>query len=162
MQDVAAVEFVAEFFFAGEDEAVFGGEELLAFAEDGVADDGVVFVGTEDDAEGGVVVWGALEVVEEADLHVHLADVSVGELLGFEINEDEALQQVVVEDQIDVEVAGFRADAELASDEGEAFAQLHEEVAQTSDEGIFEFAFGGMGVLGEAEEFEDVGVFDEF
>lgn len=56
LEDVAAFQFVAEFFLAGEDEALFGGEELLALAEDGVADEGVVLVGAEDDAEGGVVI----------------------------------------------------------------------------------------------------------
>ena len=49
-QDLAAFEFVAEVLLAGEDEAVFGGEELLTLAEDGVADEGVVLVGAEDDA----------------------------------------------------------------------------------------------------------------
>ena len=52
MEDVAALEFVAEFLLAGEDEEVFGGEELLALAEDGVTDEGVVLVGAEDDAGG--------------------------------------------------------------------------------------------------------------
>ena len=47
-QDLAAFEFVAEVVLAGEDEAVFGGEELLALAEDGVADEGVVLVGAEE------------------------------------------------------------------------------------------------------------------
>ena len=48
LEDVAAFEFVAEFLLAGEDEAVFGREELLALAEDGVADEGVVLVGAEE------------------------------------------------------------------------------------------------------------------
>ena len=45
---MSAFEFVAAFFLAGEDEAVFGGEKLLALAEDGVADEGVVLVGAEE------------------------------------------------------------------------------------------------------------------
>jgi hypothetical protein len=45
LEDVAAFEFVAEFLHAGEDEAVFGGEELLALAEGEVAGEGVALVG---------------------------------------------------------------------------------------------------------------------
>lgn len=48
MEDVAAFEFIAAFFLAAEDEAVVGGEELLALAEDGVAGEGVVLVGAEE------------------------------------------------------------------------------------------------------------------
>ena len=161
MEDVAAFEFVAEFLLAGEDQAVFGGEELLALAEHGVADEGVVLVGAEDDAEGGVVVRAAFEVIEQADIHVHLADVGVGELAGFEIEQDEAFQEVVVEDEIHIEMARLGADADLAADEGEAFAEFHEEIPQAEREGIFQRAFAIRRGFREAEKFEDVGVLNE-
>lgn len=45
-------------------------------------DDGFVFVGTEDDADGGVVIVAALEVIEHADIHVDLPNVLVAELGG--------------------------------------------------------------------------------
>jgi hypothetical protein len=46
VEDVAAFEFGGEFFLAGEDEAVFGGEELLAFATRCVAFFGGVWSGS--------------------------------------------------------------------------------------------------------------------
>lgn len=122
---MAAFEFGGKLFLAGEDKSAFGSEELLTFAENGVADEGLILIGAQDDAERGIVVRATLQVVKHADIHVHLADVFVGEFFRLQINEDEALEQVVVENEVHVEVAALGADAELATNEGEALAQLH-------------------------------------
>ena len=92
--------------------------------EDGVAHHGGIFVGAENDSHRWVVALTAPQVVVHANVHVHLSDVLVGELARLEIEEDEALEQVVVEDEIDVKVFGLGADALLPSDKGEALAQL--------------------------------------
>lgn len=44
----------------------------------------------------------------------------MGEFLRFEIEQDEAFEQIVIED--DIKVAGLGADAELSPDEGDAFS----------------------------------------
>jgi len=67
--DDTAFEFGDEFGLGGEDGAVFGGEELFAAFEDGVLDDGFVLIGAEDQADGGIVVGAAFEVVKHADVH---------------------------------------------------------------------------------------------
>jgi hypothetical protein len=95
--------------------------------EDGVADDGVILVSAEDDSHGGAVIGAAPLVVVEAHIHVHLADVLVGEFAGLEVKEDEALEQVVIENKVDIEILGLGAEALLAGDEGEALAQFQEE-----------------------------------
>ena len=84
---------------------ILRGEELFAAFEDGVSDDGLVFVSAEDEADGGVVVGSAFEIVEHADVHVDLADVLVVELGGFQVDDDEAFEDVMVEDEVEVEVA---------------------------------------------------------
>jgi len=99
---------------------------LLLAIENRVADDGVVLVGAEDDADGGAVVRPAPQVVVEADIHIHLADVLVCEFLCLEVEEHEAFEQVIVEHQVKVEVTRLGADALLASDEGKVFAQFQE------------------------------------
>ena len=48
----------------------------------------------------------------------------MGELAKFQIDQDEAAKQTVVEDQIDVEVIAFDGDALLAGDEAEAPPEL--------------------------------------
>ena len=111
--------------------------------------------------EGGVVVLAALEVVKQAHVHVHLADVLMRQLAGLEIDQDEALEQIVVEDQIDIEMRGLGADAELAGDEGEAFAEFKQELLKPADERGLEFFLMQPLVFGQIEKFEDVRVFHD-
>lgn len=55
-QALFAGEFLAEYLFGGEDETVAAGEELLVAVEYGVADDGGVLSGAEDDADGRILL----------------------------------------------------------------------------------------------------------
>lgn len=158
---MAGFEFAGELLFAGEDCEIFRGEELGIFVEHGVADNGFVFIGAEDDADCGIVVGSAFDVIEHADIHVHLADVLVAELVDLEVDQHEALEQVVVENEVNVEMGSFRADAELAPDEGEAPAEFEEEVLQVIDEGRFDVALVSFRVLGQVEKFENVGVLED-
>ena len=77
-------------------QTVFSGEDLPVFLEHGIAGDGFIFLGAEDEAHGGVVAFDFEEVSVEADIAVHLADVLVGELADFEVDEDEAFQEVLL------------------------------------------------------------------
>lgn len=156
-----AFEFGDEFGLGGEEGAVFGGEELFAAFEDGVLDDGFILIGAEDEADGGIVVGRAFEVVEHSHVHIDLADVLMSELGGFQVDDDEAFQDVVIEDEIEVEVAGFGADAHLAGDEGEAMAHFQKEALELGDDGRLDFGLGGGWVFRQAKEFKDVGIFDE-
>ena len=105
-------------------QTVFFGEELPTFLEDGVAGYGLIFLGAEDEADGGVVAFDFEEVFVEADIAVHLADVLMGELADFQINEDEAFQEVVVEDEVHIEFVILEDDALLPGDEGEAASRF--------------------------------------
>jgi len=58
----------------------------------------------------------------------------MGEFFSFQIDQDEALEQVVVEDKIDMEVGGFRADPELTANEGEPLAEFEQEVLELADQ----------------------------
>lgn len=134
---------------------------MFAAFEDGILDDGFVLIGAEDETDGGIVVGAALEVVEHSHIHVDLADVLMGEFGGLEVDDDEAFQDVVVEDEIEVEVAGLGADAHLAGDEGEAMAHFQQEALELGDDGGLDFRLGGSWLFRQTEEFQDVGIFDE-
>ena len=94
--------------------------------QDGITHHRGIFAYAKDDAYCGVVVRGTLEVINHAHVHVHLANILMGEFSGFQVKEAEAFEQVVVEHQVNVEGLGFGADAHLAGDEGKAFAQLQQ------------------------------------
>ena len=76
----------------------------------GITDDRGVLLRAEDDPDRRIVVWTALNVISHAHVHVHLTDVLMRQLARFEIEQDEALQQVIVENQIDKKVFRVRAD----------------------------------------------------
>ena len=67
-------------------------------------------------ADGGVVVLAAFKFVEHSYIGIHLPDVLMGQLIGFEVNQHKTLEQVVVEHQVNVKVVGFRTDAVLFAD----------------------------------------------
>jgi hypothetical protein len=117
------LDLALEFFLAGEVELVLGGKDVGVWGE-GEFDESVFFAFAEDDADGGVFVGGFDVSVEVVDVHLHLAEVLVGEFVDFEVDEDVAAEESVVEDEIDVEVVFFEAEAFLAGLEEEAFAEF--------------------------------------
>jgi len=69
---------------------------------------------------------------------VHLANVLVGELADLEVDEDEAFEQVVVEDEIDVELIGLIEQALLPGDEAEAASEFEEEGLKVVHDGLLQ------------------------
>ena len=59
---------------------------------------------TEDDPYGRVVIRSSLELVHHPDVHVRVPEVLMGYLAGFEVEQDETFEEMVVEDQIHVQV----------------------------------------------------------
>ena len=141
-------------------QAVFFGEELPAFLEDGVAGYGFIFLGAENEADGGVVAFDFEEVFVESDIAVHLADVLMGELADFQIDEDEAFQEVVVEDEVHIEFVILEDDSLLPGDEGEAASHFEKEGLEVVHDGLLEIGFVEARAIGETEEFEDGGGFE--
>ncbi len=117
-----AFDFGDEFGFGGEVGEVFGGEELFVFAQYGVFGNGGVGFGAEQDADGWVVAFGAFEVIEHPHIHIELPDVLVGDLVGFQLYDYEAFEEVIVKNEINEKIGGFGADVLLASNEGKSLA----------------------------------------
>ena len=53
---------------------------------------------------------------------------------GLQVDEHEALEQVVIEDEVDVEIIKLGADVLLAGDERIALAHLEQELLQVGDD----------------------------
>ena len=60
-------------------------------------------------------------------IHLHLSDVLVGEVAGFQINPHKAFQNVVAEHQINVKMLSIQIKMLLPYHKGEPAAQLQEE-----------------------------------
>ena len=75
-----------------------------------------------------------------------------------QIDDQQAFETAVEEEQIDAKPCVVQPQPALAADEGEVVAQLQQEVGQVLDEGIFQLGFGVL-VL-EVQELQHEGVFD--
>jgi hypothetical protein len=79
----------------------------------------------------------------------------VGDVFQPEINQDEATQDAMVEDEVDPIVGVSNGDAVLASDEGEALAEFQQEGLEVVAESGFQVRLGQDVRLLDLEEFEN-------
>jgi len=91
-------------------------------------------------------------------IEVHLSGISVRELADFEIDNDQATQSPMEEQQVDT--IPFRADAEpsLAPNKCEVIAEFQEKSFEFVDERIFEIRFRVL--ILKVEEFQDEWISD--
>ena len=94
--------------------------------------------GAEDDAEWRLLTGLLLILGEPAEVEFHLAFVFGLEVTQFQIDGDEAFEGAVVEEEVEVEVVGVDLDASLATEKGEAVAELEQEGFELAEDGVFE------------------------
>jgi hypothetical protein len=59
--------------------------------------------GRRDNSDRRIFIWGFNVAIEVVDIHLHLAKVLVGELVEFEVDENVAMQEAIVENKINIE-----------------------------------------------------------
>ena len=128
---------------------------------EGVLHDGVVFIGAEDKAEGGVVIRGAAFAVVVVHVKLELPEVLVGEFPDLQIDEDVALQNGVIEDEVNVEVVAIEGESLLAGEEGKAATEFEQEGLELGNEGVFKIGFDEFFRFRETEEFDDDGILED-
>lgn len=92
---------------------------------------------------------------------MNLSGVAVTERADFQIEQHVAAQAAVVENEIDAVVLVADGDAKLPRLETEAGAEFEKETLHVIEERGFEIVLRVGGPVGEAGEFEDVGIADE-
>ena len=98
-------------------------------------------------------------VVHGIQIKIHLAGIFRLERADFQINDDEASQLEVIEQEVDVEIVVTDFHVNLPTHEGEAGAEFHEKILKVAEQTGFEFAL--VEGLFQGEEIEDVGIFQE-
>ena len=93
-------EFGFEAFEFGEGELVFAGHDFIWQRVERVAGEGGVGGGAEDDDDGRVFAGVRPVFAGVAEVEVHLAGVGVGEGAELEVEDDEAAQAAVEEDEV--------------------------------------------------------------
>jgi len=124
---------------------VFGEDAVLGLAED--------------ETDGRRVVLEAEEVVDGGAVEVHLSGILGFEVALLEIDDDEAAEVEVIEEEVEVELAVADFEAVLAADKGKAATEFEEEFFEMPEESGFEFAF--VEGFFKGEEIEEVGIFEE-
>lgn len=147
--------------FPGKLDGIAGNEDLVGQITEGELDEGVVFASAEEDADGRLVARGHLMFFVVGDVGIELAEMFVAEGIGLEFHEDVALEDAVVEDEVDEEMFVSDEDAFLPGLEAEAVAQLEEEVLKAIQQGVFEVGLGHDITGTQSEELEDVGIADD-
>lgn len=135
-----ARQFALQVLRQGWQQLVFGHTDRVGFALEGKLHFHIVFLGAEDDADRGIVVWRPLVGIEQIEVEVHLAGVLRLELADFQFDRHQALEEAMVEEQIDEVLLRSSHHPILAADEAEAIAELQDEIPQLRDQAIFQFA----------------------
>ncbi len=97
--------------------------------------------------------------VEVVDVHLHLPQVLMRQLVRFQINQHIALQKTVVKHQIHKKAVLLVSEALLSRLEEEALAKLKKERLQLGYDGGFEIGFSICRPLFHTEKFKDKRVF---
>lgn len=154
-------QFPFQLLLGGEVGEILGGEDLALALRQGVFYNGVALVGAQDDADGRIVALVHQLSGVVIHIHLHLADVLVGQLPHLQVDQHEAFKDIVVEHQIDVEILAVQSEPFLPCHEGEAPSQLQQELLQMVDESLLQIAFKHMGVGLDLQKFHHIGILND-
>ncbi len=145
----------------GEGDEIARDEEFLVQPGGGVADPGLVFVRAEDESDGRLIARGLHVVLPVVQIKIHLPGVAMFEGADFEVDEQMAAEEAVVEDEVDVVVLFADGDALLPGLEAEAGAEFEQEGLQVIEESCFEVFLQVVRLFGQPDELENVGIADD-
>ena len=84
------------------------------------------------------------------------------DLRGFEVNEEETLQDVIIEDKVYVEVTHVRAYMLLSPNEGKSLSHFHDKFLQVADDAAFQFRLRKIGIRLQAKKLCHYRILDKF
>jgi hypothetical protein len=136
-----------------------GDGDGLVEAAEGILDDELVFAPAEQEADGGLIVGVAQEIVHGGAVEIELADIAGLEGAGFQLDDDVAAQTQVVEQQVEIEVIATDLQMNTPADKGETCPQLQQEALDVVHERLLDLGLAAG--IGGAYEVEEVGVFED-
>lgn len=96
---------------------------------------GMAFVGAQDQAHWRVLIWVGPMLLGIVAVHMHLPHIGMGQATQLQVDDDQAAQLAMEEQQIDPIPGLVDTQPALPPDEGEAFPQFQQEVFQPLDQG---------------------------
>ena len=108
----------------------------------GIVGHGFIALGTEDETHRRILVFVCPVFARIVQIEIHLPGIGVGEFADFQIDDDEAPESPVEEQQVDAIPLVADPQPLLPGDEGELIPQLQQELLQVPDERLFQGLFG--------------------
>jgi hypothetical protein len=108
----------------GEHRPLLGGKHLVRETLESVASNGAVLLGAQDEAHGWVLAREHPVLAGVVQVEVHLASVRVGEPIQLEVDDEEASQATMEEQQVDSIPSVPDAQLTLPTHEGEVAAEF--------------------------------------
>jgi hypothetical protein len=148
----------SELFFRWKHLEILGGKDLLAVVQNRILRHRLVPFRTQDKADGGVVTFAGVLVIENPHIAIHLTYILMGQVSHLQIDQDEALQDADVEHQVHEQVGVVEGDALLARNESKSLAQFEKEGLKLADEGRCQVGFQDPMLLRQGHEIQHVGI----
>lgn len=115
--------FCQQDFFRGQIETVLAGNDLLLVFRQAEFDDGIVFIGAQQDADSRIFMRLLFHAVIIIHIHLQLADILMRQFVRLDFDNNEALQQAVIENKIGKEVITIEMQALLSRDKGKTVTE---------------------------------------
>jgi hypothetical protein len=129
---------LGEFLLAGQRELVLAGQNLVVQISQRVVSDRFVLLLAKDQSQRRVLIGQGPVLAGIVQIKIHLAGIDVGEFADLQIDNDQAAQPSMKEQQIDAIPFVADAQASLPSQEGEVAAQLEKKILQPVDQRFFQ------------------------
>ena len=113
----------AQFFLRWHIGEILGCKELVVVVQYGVVCHIFIGVGTEQDADGGVVTIWTYKLIVHLDIHIHLSHILITQLVCLQVNEDETAEVIVIEHKVYVIIFLLCMDMFLPVNKSKALAQ---------------------------------------
>lgn len=137
------------------------GEKLFAFGHHRVLDVGFVHFCAEQNTDCRIIPFRLLERVKHTAIGIHLANVTARQLRGFQVDEDETLENVIIKDEINKFFRSFCRNADLAANKREALAEFKKKRFNIAENAGFDRLLLALEIPRPIEEFGDARIFEK-
>ena len=135
------VQLLGEKPFVGQSESVLGRHDLVGQSSSASGRPARPS-GEQDQSHGWVLAFVRPVLLGIVQVKVHLPRVGVGELADLQVDDDQAAQAAVEEEQVDPIPLVADPQTLLTPDEGEVAAEFEQEVFELPDQGVFQVVLG--------------------
>lgn len=135
------LDFRLELCIRRQTKTIFGCKKLFIAMEQRIAGDILIRIRAENDSQCRTIPLATLELIIHPHIHIHLPNILMRDLGRFEVNQHEALENVVIENEVNEIVFFLGMNVLLARDERISLPHLHQERTNIVENSRFQITF---------------------